>query len=68
MNKHSEVLAKLFWKHKLLHSKFANADIKANGLMPGFQKKWKTSKDNCRPISILPDLFKIHEWQLNSQI
>ena len=37
-------------------------------MTPAFKKKSKTSKDNYRPISILPNISKIYERCLYNQM
>ena len=44
------------------------SDIKVADVTPAFKKKSKSSKDNYRPISILPIMFKIYERCLYNQM
>ena len=44
------------------------SDLKVAGVTPAFKKKSKTSKDNYRPISILPNIFKVYERCFYNQI
>ena len=37
------------------------SDSKLADVTPAFKKKSKTSKDNYRPINILPNISKIYE-------
>ena len=42
--------------------------VKVADVTPAFKKKSKPSKDNYRPISILPNTFKIYERCLYNQM
>ena len=42
--------------------------FKVADVIPAFKKKSKTSKDNYRPISILPNISKIYERCLYNQM
>ena len=44
------------------------SDLKVVDVTPAFKKKFKTSKDNYRPISILPNISKIYERCLYNQM
>ena len=44
------------------------SDLKVTDVPPAFKKKSKTSKDNYRPISILPTISKIYERCLHNQM
>ena len=44
------------------------SDLKVADVTPAFKKKSKTSKDNYRPISILPNISKIYERCLYNQM
>ena len=44
------------------------SDLKVADLIPAFKKKSKTSKDNYRPISILPNISTIYERCLYNQM
>ena len=44
------------------------ADVIPADVIPAFKKKSKTSKDNYRPISILPNISKIYERCLYNQM
>ena len=45
-----------------------SSDLKVANVTPAFKKKSKTSKDNYRPISILPNISKIYERCLYNQM
>ena len=44
------------------------SNLKVADLTPAFKKKSKTSKENYRPISILPNITKIYERCLYNQM
>ena len=44
------------------------SDLKVTDVTPAFKKKSKISKDNYRPISILPNISKIYERCLYNQM
>ena len=44
------------------------SDLEVADVTQAFKKKSKTSKDNCRPISILPNMSKIYERCLHNQM
>ena len=44
------------------------SDLKVADVTPAFKKKSKTSKDSYRPISILPNIYKIYERCLYNQM
>ena len=44
------------------------SELKVADVTPAFKKKSKTSKDNHRPISILPNISKIYERCLYNQM
>ena len=44
------------------------SDLKVADVTPAFKKKSKTSKDNYRPISILPNISKIYKRCLYNQM
>ena len=48
-------------------SKFPN-DLKEADVIPVYKKKSKLSKENYRPISILPNISKVYERCLYDQI
>ena len=48
-------------------SKFSN-DLKEADVMPVYKKKSKLSEENYRPISILPNIYKVYERCLYDQI
>ena len=51
-----------------MRTRFFPSDSKVTDVTPAFKKKSKTSKDNYRPISILPNIFKIRERCLYNQL
>ena len=63
LNKNSDVLARYF--HASINFSIENSifssDLKVANVTPAFKKKSKTSKHNCRPIRILPNISKIYE-------
>ena len=58
--------------HKNMNFCIANSifpsDLKVTDVTPAFKKKSKTSKDNHRPMSILPNISKIYERYLCNQM
>ena len=57
------------WKHKFLYWEFDFPIwFKSCRCTPAFKKKSKTSKNNCRTISILPKRSKIYKMCLYNQI
>ena len=44
----------------VLRTRFSPSDLKVADVTPAFKKESKTSKDNYRPISILPNISKIY--------
>ena len=51
-----------------MRTRFFPSDLKVTDVTPAFKKKSKISKDNYRPISILPNIFKIRERCLYNQL
>ena len=70
LKKNSEVFPRHFHKNiKLcIKNSIFPFDLKAANVTPAFKKKSKSSKDNYRPISILPIIFKIYERCLYNQM
>ena len=54
--------------HFCIENSILLSDLKVVDVTPAFKKKSKISKDNCRPISILPNLSKIYERCLYNQM
>ena len=51
-----------------MKTRFFPSDLKVADVTPVFKKKPKTSKDNYRPISILPNISKLYERCLYNQM
>ena len=70
MKKNSEVFARCF--HKNINFCIENSiflfDLKVVDVSPVFKKKSKNSKDNNRPINILPNISKRYERCLYNQM
>ena len=70
LKENSEVFARYI--HKNIHFCIENSifpfDLKVADVTPVFKKKSKTSKDNYRLISILPNISKIYERCLYNQM
>ena len=64
------MLARYFNKniHFCIENSILPSDLKVVDVTPTFKKKSKTSKENYRPISILPNLPKIYERCLYNQM
>ena len=70
LKKNSEVFAGYFQKNInfCIENSIFPSDLKVADVTPAFKKKSKTSKDNYRPISILPNISKIYERCLYNQM
>ena len=70
LKKNSEVFAGYFQKNInfCIENSIFPSDLKVADVTPAFKKKSKTSKDNYRPISILPNVSKIYERCLYNQM
>ena len=70
VNEYSEVLARYLHKNISLctENSIFPSDLNVADVTPAFKKKSKTSKDNYRPISILPNISKIYERCLYNQM
>ena len=55
-------------KHTSVYRSVFPSDVKLTGVTSEFKKKSETRRDNCRPISILPNISKIYERCLYNQI
>ena len=63
LKKNSELLAGCFQKNInfCIENSIFPSDLKVGDVIPAFKKKSNTSKNNYRPIRILPSISKIHE-------
>ena len=70
LRENSEVFARYFHKNInfCIENSIFPSDLKVADVTPAFKKKSKTSKDNYRPISILPNISKIYERCLYNQM
>ena len=70
LKENSEVFARYFHEniHFCIENSIFPSDLKVANVTPAFKKKSKTSKDNYRPISILPNISKIYERCLYNQM
>ena len=69
LKENSEVFARYFHKNKFLNWELDfPVWFKVASVIPAFKKRTKTSKDNYRPISILPNISKIYERCLYNQM
>ena len=70
LKENSEVFARYFHKNInfCIENSIFPSDLKVADVIPVFKKKSKTSKDNYRPISILPNISKIYERCLYNQL
>ena len=70
LKKNSKVLTEYFQKNInfCIENSIFPSDLKVVDVTPVFKKKSKTSKDNYRPISILPNISKIYERYLYNQM
>ena len=70
LKENSEVFARYFHKNInfCIENSIFPSDLKVADVTPAFKKKSKTSKDNYRPISILPNISKIYERCLYNQM
>ena len=65
------MFAEYFQKKKItfcIENSIFPSDLKVADVTPAFKKKSKISKDNYRPISILPNTSKIYERYLYNQM
>ena len=64
------MLARYFQKNKYFSTENSifPSDLKIADVAPAFKKTSKTSNDNYRPISILPNISKIHDRCLYKQM
>ena len=70
LKENTEVFAKDLHKNIdfCIENSIFPSDLKVADVTPAFKKKSKTSKDNYRPISILPNVSKIYERCLYNQM
>ena len=70
LKENSKVFAGYFEKiiNFCIENSIFPSDLKVANVTPAFKKKFKTSKDNYRPISILPNISKIYERCLYNQM
>ena len=70
LKENSEMFARYFHKNInfCIENSIFPSDLKVADVTPAFKKKSKTSKDNYRPISILPNISKIYERCLYNQM
>ena len=70
LKENSEVFARYFHKNInfCIENSIFPSDLKVADVTPAFKKKSKTSKDNYRPISILPNVSKIYGRCLYNQM
>ena len=70
LKENSEIFARYFYENINfgVENSIFPSDLKVADLTPAFKKKSKTSKDNYRPISILPIISKIYERCLYNPI
>ena len=70
LKENSEVFARYFHKNInfCIENSIFPSDLKVADVTPAFKKKSKTSKDNYRPISILPNISKTYERCLYNQM
>ena len=70
LKENSGVFARYFHKNInfCIENSIFPSDLKVADVTPAFKKKSKTSKDNYRPISILPNISKIYERCLYNQV
>ena len=70
LKENSEVFARYFHKNInfCIDNSIFPSDLKVADVTPAFKKKSNTSKDNYRPISILPNISKIYERCLYNQM
>ena len=70
LKKNSEVFAGYFQKNInfCIENSIFPSDLKVADVTPAFKKKSKTSKDNNRTFSILPNISKIYEICLYNQM
>ena len=70
LNYNSEYFAGYF--HENINFCFENSclpsDLKFADVTPAYKKKSKNSKDNCRPVSILSNIFKVYERCIYDQM
>ena len=70
LKENSEVLTRYFHRNRnfCMENSIFSSDLKVANVTPAFKKKSKTSKDNYRPISILPNISKIYERYLYNRM
>ena len=70
LKKNSEVFARYFHKNIniCIENSIFPSDLNLADVTPAFKKKSKTSRDNYRPISILPNISNIYERCLFNQM
>ena len=70
LKENTEVLARYFHKNInfCIENSIFPSDLKLADVTPAFKKKYKTSKYNYRPITILPNISKIYERCLYNQM
>ena len=70
LKENSEVFARYFHKNInfCIENSIFPSDLKVADVTPAFKKKSKTSKDNNRTFSILPNISKIYEICLYNQM
>ena len=63
LKENSKVFVRYFHKNIIfcIENSIFPSDLKVADVTPDLKKKSKTSKDNYRPISILPNISKIYE-------
>ena len=63
LKENSKVFVRYFHKNIIFctENSIFPSDLKVADVTPAFKKKSKTSKDNYRPINILPNISKIYE-------
>ena len=70
LNHNSEYFAEYFYdniNYCIENSNFPS-DLKSEDVTPVYIKKSKTSKDNCRPVSILSNISKVYERCIYEQL
>ena len=70
LEENSGPFARYFHKNIIfcIENSIFSSDLHVVNVTPTFKKKSNISKDNCRPVSILPNISKIYERCLYNQI
>ena len=70
LKQNSDYFAEYFYENinQCISKSIFPSDLKLADVTPFYKKKSKNSKDNFRPVSILPNIFKIYERCIYDQI